>query len=1060
MSCLSLTAGTFTPLNWSNAPSASSGPVTVTRTASDVTVTRTGVSGSITVSSVNGGAGPQYCVFGSLDAVVILTFDGGPLATRRVTLVDFTGTSLAPRTILQITLPSTQALPVLSMSPGTGSLLFVWTGTGTPNEATDLQIVRANNGAVLLSPAGAFLGITAAPTAEVTATELVIHHPRNAGTNQTSRLRPAGSLTVDPPVQDFGQAILGGANPAQATATRSFTLRNDGDDCLTINGIQSSAPFSLAAPLPAFPVILDPGQLLTVNVLFQPLAPGTFNASVLTVARTPANGIGSLICSGSARIAIAAIRVSLTAIRFGTLAVGTTSPSVPFSVQNSGDLNLSVSIPGPAMGSPYNWPALNNVTLAVGGPATLVQVTFTPTQDAVAPAETITITPSLGTAQSIALTGAGCIPNATIVVPPMAPIAFNLTERGFRTVRFIEIRNDGDGDLTFRARIAGTNPAHFGITLPDHDITDAPATRNFNVLPTQRCGGGAGGDNRVIVAVSFFADDVPGNLSAELIIDSHNDPRATVPANWTFPLTAEIINPVPIDAVLVLDRSGSMADVIGVRQKSEAAVAGARLFVQMLRENADDRAAVIRFNETPDVVQPMLAITGNRPAFQAAVTPANFTPSGATNIAGGVILGEAEMIPHPANPPVLKRAMIVLTDGIENRCFQVNGAGPWLSITGRDHNDPGGMARPDGTPQDSDPLGTPTGIKVYGIGLGNPTQIDSAALSDLSTATGAPYLGVEQLTAADYFSLEKYFTQIFMESAGVAAIADPFFVINPGDTHQFEFDIFAGDVNAMVVIYDEPDKRLPFFIVSPKGEVLSGTSLPAGFTIRIHSTPTARFAEFRFPNREPWRYEGRWKVVVKHDNRVCSGDLDHKEGSDVGPGFTPKRCRRFPDPVRYGIAIGAGSNLQMQAFVEPGAKYVGDSIGLSALLAEAGLPVIGSKVTVTVDTPFGQTFTMPLHDDGASQDGQPDDGEYGGVFTKTLAVGNYQFKFHAEGLQGKKPYVRELQRTKAVLDRRKTPPGDGPNEGGANGGDCCKQILRALSREERLLRELIEKLRG
>ena len=371
------------------------------------------------------------------------------------------------------------------------------------------------------------------------------------------------------------------------------------------------------------------------------------------------------------------------------------------------------------------------------------------------------------------------------------------------------------------------------------------------------------------------------------------------------------------------------------------------------------------------------------------------------------------------------------------------------------------MRRPDGTPQDSDPLPTPTGIKVYAIGLGNPAQIDTAALSDLATGTGARYNGVQELTAADFFALEKYFTQIFMETASLSQILDPFYIINPGDTHEIEFDVFAGDVNAMVVLYDEPGKRLPFFVVSPKGEVLSGTSLPPGFTLRFHSTPTARFAEFFFPNKEPKRYAGKWKVVIKHDGRVCTGDLQDKEPGAVQPGFLPRKCRKSKDPVRYGIAIGAGSNLRLQAFVEPGIKYVGESILLSGDLAEAGLPVTGASVKVTATTPFGQTFNLVLKDDGASQDGQADDGEYAALFTKTLAAGNYQFLFQASGVQAGKAWGRQAQRTKVVQDRRRAPPhGDPKDDGGerppGGGDDCCRKLVRQLSRTEALLLALLE----
>jgi hypothetical protein len=557
------------------------------------------------------------------------------------------------------------------------------------------------------------------------------------------------------------------------------------------------------------------------------------------------------------------------------------------------------------------------------------------------------------------------------------------------------------------------------------------------------------------VAVSFFADAVASATpySAQLEVEN-----PITGATTTFTLSATILPPVPVDAVLVLDRSGSMADVIGTRNKMEAALAAGHLFVQMLRDSADDRAAIVAFGESPHDVQPIVPIAGNRAALAAAL--GGIAPGGWTNIAGGIIVGEEEFSdpPHPLAPPSLKRVMILLTDGQENRCFQRGGVDPWYSITGRDAGDAPPMTRPDGTPQDTDVLPTPVGVNVYAVGLGNPDQVDGAVLDAIATATGGSYEGVVQLSGLDFFQLEKYFTQIFMETAGLAMIADPFYTILPGDKHEHEFDIFPGDVNTMVVIYDELGARLPFYLVTPKGEEISGTVLAPGFGLRYHSVDTARFVEVAFPKGEPDRYAGRWKVVVRHEGVVCAGDINPPDvkrdrrrkgrtqdevreqyGEIGGPGFVPRDCRETKEPVGYGIAIGAGSNLRMQPYVEPGTKYVGDALRLNVSLSEAGLPVTGSTVRVTIENPVGVSHMVMLRDDGVSQDGADGDGDYGGAFTHTAAAGVYKLTFRAEGVQGGRPYVREAHRTKTIYDPRTPPKG-----GGRGDDDCCRKLLQAL----------------
>ena len=356
------------------------------------------------------------------------------------------------------------------------------------------------------------------------------------------------------------------------------------------------------------------------------------------------------------------------------------------------------------------------------------------------------------------------------------------------------------------------------------------------------------------------------------------------------------------------------------------------------------------------------------------------------------------------------------------------------------------MARPDGTPQSTDPWGPPAGVKVYAIGLGAPGDIDSPALTQLASATGASYQGAEDLTGKSWFLLEKYFTQIFMELAGLAQISDPFYTISPGETHTHEFDILPGDVNCMVVIYDMAGERLPFHILTPKGEIIGGTSLPPGFALQIRSSPTARMVEVKFPAKEPDRYVGRWQAVIAHQGYVCSGDVS-KEFAD---GFLPRRCGKTKSPVDYGIAIGAGSNLRLQPWVDPTTIYVGDGFRLNADVAEAGLPVLDANVRVVVKGPTGATCTVPLRDDGASQDGSAQDGDYGGRFNQTYAAGNYQLTFVADGVRRGLPYHREAHRTKPVFDKRKPPP-----EGGGK-DDCCRLLLRFIEQTPLGKRLLVE----
>ena len=78
--------------------------------------------------------------------------------------------------------------------------------------------------------------------------------------------------------------------------------------------------------------------------------------------------------------------------------------------------------------------------------------------------------------------------------------------------------------------------------------------------------------------------------------------------------------------------------------------------------------------------------------------------------------------------------------------------------------------------------------------------------------------------------------------------------------------------------------------------------------------------------------------------------------------------------------------------------------------------------------------------------------------TAPAAVGPVTFT--ADGMQGNRPYHREAHRTKPVLDPR-NPPGDGDGGGGGrpNDGDCCRKVLRILTRQERVLELMLKELK-
>ncbi len=626
--------------------------------------------------------------------------------------------------------------------------------------------------------------------------------------------------------------------------------------------------------------------------------------------------------------------------------------------------------------------------------------------------------------------------------------------RAIGTVRFITVTNTGDGPLTFTATLSGPDAALFGILKSSNSITDVdfPAHTYPPVLPVHPCGGAAG-PGEVLVAVALFADPAHslGAVNATLTIGNHNDPLA--PLTFPLTLTANIVAGNVVDVAAVFDKSGSMGAAIpGGGNKTGAVVQAGQLLAQLIPPDLGNRLGVTRFSTTADNYQTMQAVTSaNQTTIAGQINATNLAPGGNTAIAAGAMTGLKQFqVPRvgPA-PAVLKKTLIVLTDGMDNTAYLNPDDGLFYTVTGIQALNP----TPPPATVATHPFAPPSDVKVFAVGVGTGQDIDLNQLATLSSGAGGQYLVADPTQPKLAFQLMKYFTQIYMDMVDFATISDPDYVIYPGQTQIIEFDLLRGDMGAMVVMYDLRGIRLPFFLESPKGEIVDANLLPPGFQLRSGFTNTSRFLDFRLPPKEPDRYAGRWKVVIRHDGLACTGN-PHR-GDDKRLGFRPSDCKETKNPIEYGIAIGAGSNFRLQPYVTPNPVQVGDPILLTGMVSEAGLPVLGCVVTVQAVAPGGQTWSMTLRDDGAHQDGAADDGEYAALFTHTAVAGSYVFTFRATGhSHDHEPVTREAVLSKYVEGWLRPPGGGTP--GGGIGDDCCKHLIALLERQNRLLAILVK----
>ena len=158
-----------------------------------------------------------------------------------------------------------------------------------------------------------------------------------------------------------------------------------------------------------------------------------------------------------------------------------------------------------------------------------------------------------------------------------------------------------------------------------------------------------------------------------------------------------------MDVVLVLDGSLSMlepADLGSAQTKLDAAREAARSFLDALRLDQGDQAAIVAFNAQPAL---LTGLTADRSALDSAL--ASITSAPQTCIVCGMDTGASELAStrrRPANAPVL----ILLTDGRSN-------PQPVTEAVARAAE------------------AKAAGIRIYTIGLG--ADLDEAALREMAS---------------------------------------------------------------------------------------------------------------------------------------------------------------------------------------------------------------------------------------------------------------------------------------------------------------------------------------
>ena len=291
---------------------------------------------------------------------------------------------------------------------------------------------------------------------------------------------PAPIVTPSPTSLTFASQAVGTTSPSQP-----ITVTNSGAVSTTI----SIAPSGDFAQTNTCSTTLNAGANCQVNVTFTPTASGTRTGSI-TITDTAANSPQTVSLTGTGTAVTVTVTVTPASLTFASQAVGTTSPSKPVTVKNTGTGSTSLTI-----GTTGDFAQSSNcpTTLAAKANCT-VNVTFTPTFAGTRTGTVLVTDAAANSPQTVNLTGTGTAGGGvTVTATPSA--------------------------LTFTSQAVGTSSASKPVTVKNTGgaSTTISITSSGDFTQTNNCGTSLAAGASCIVN-STFSPTTTGSISGAITI--------------------------------------------------------------------------------------------------------------------------------------------------------------------------------------------------------------------------------------------------------------------------------------------------------------------------------------------------------------------------------------------------------------------------------------------------------------------------------------------------------------------------------------------------------------
>ncbi len=474
--------------------------------------------------------------------------------------------------------------------------------------------------------------------------------------------------------------------------------------------------------------------------------------------------------------------------------------------------------------------------------------------------------------------------------------------------------------------------------------------------------------------------------------------------------------PRPKSAVaLVLDHSGSMIEDAGDgHPKVEKLKQAVSAFMAVMLPG--DGLSMVRFDDTVQRlfnvtdVGPIAPVTpgSGRDLAQQVIASTELDPAGSTSIGGGVQEGRNALNAASASPPYAVKAMLVVTDGMEN------------------------------TPPKIADVAFSLDANTFAIGIGQPGNINVAALDALTQGHGGYLVVTGAITMDQSFRLTKYFLQALAGITNAQVVVDPQSELLWGAVHRIPFLLTEADQAVDVILLCPAASLVDFVLETPDGHLITPASATVEPALKFLRRSDLAFYRCGLPalHADPaGSRAGQWKALL----RLGKGrEQDRIAASAVVNGGVP-----------YSLLVHAYSSLRMRASLVQKSHEPGARVELTATLTEYDVPVEGrARVWAEVTRPDGAQITVKL----AEQEG----GLFQGGFAASL-TGLYVVRVRAAGVTMRgRPFEREQTLTASAVPGADTPPG-GASGGGHGGGPCLCGLLRCILSNHGMQKVLADK---